>query len=180
CRHRTRRQLSLCPIPAFPAGQTGRFSGSARQLRRRRADARPPSRRGFAAEARCQRKRLRDLAMPRSTDHPQEVAAGEIAAQPVSRCTVQAFYRAYGSGDPKQVAAFLDDDIDWMVSGPVDVLRFCGQRRGKAAAVDVIERLIPSTFEFAGFEPALVLIDGDRAATLFTLHGILVEGKRRI
>ena len=100
--------------------------------------------------------------------------------QPVSRATVLAFYQAYGSRDPKRLAAFLDDDVEWMISGPVDVLHFCGQRRGKAAALEVIERLVPSTFEFAGFEPDALLIDVDRVATLSTLSGILVEGKRKI
>jgi ketosteroid isomerase-like protein len=100
--------------------------------------------------------------------------------QPVSRSTVLAFYQAYASRDPERLAAFLDDDIEWMISGPVDVLHFCGQRHGKAAALEVIGRLVPSTFEFAGFEPEALLIDGDRVATLSTLSGILVEGKRRI
>jgi len=98
--------------------------------------------------------------------------------QPVSRATVQAFYAAYGSGDPKRLAAFLDEDIEWLISGPVDVLRFCGQRRGKAAVLDVIERLIPSTFELSGFYPETLLIDGDCVATLSTLTGILIEGRR--
>ena len=51
----------------------------------------------------------------------------------VTRSTVQAFYEAYLKLDTKRVAQFLDDDIDWIISGPVDVLAYCGQRRGKAA-----------------------------------------------
>jgi ketosteroid isomerase-like protein len=98
--------------------------------------------------------------------------------QPVSRATVQAFYAAYGSRDPKRFAAFLDDDIEWLISGPIDVLPFCGQRRGKAAVIEVIERIIPSTFKLAGFYPETVLIDGDCVATLSTLTGILTEGSR--
>jgi len=100
--------------------------------------------------------------------------------QPVSRATVQAFYEAYGSQDPARLAAFLDDDIRWMISGPVDVLRFCGQRRGKAAVLEVIEHLVPSTFTVTGFAPETMLIDGDQVATLSTLAGQLIEGRRSI
>ena len=99
--------------------------------------------------------------------------------QPVSRTTVQAFYQAYGSRDPERLAAFLDDDIEWMISGPVDVLRFCGQRHGKAAALEVIARLIPSTFKVTGFEPETMLIDGDRVAMLGTLSGITADRDRK-
>ncbi len=100
--------------------------------------------------------------------------------QPVSKNTIQGFYRAYGSGEPSRLAEWLADDVEWIISGPVDVLPFCGHRRGKEAALDVIERLVPSTFKMTGFDPHTLLIDGDRAATLLTLTGILVDGGRKI
>jgi ketosteroid isomerase-like protein len=40
----------------------------------------------------------------------------------VARSTVQAFYEAYLKLDTKRVAQFLDDDVDWIISGPVDAL----------------------------------------------------------
>ena len=64
----------------------------------------------------------------------------------VPRSLVEAFYQAYSAHDAKTVAEFLDDDVEWTISGPVDVLPFCGTRHGKAAVLDIIERLVPHVF----------------------------------
>ena len=86
--------------------------------------------------------------------------------EPVSRATVEAFYRAYAARDLKRVAEFFADDIEWTISGPVDVLLFCGTRRGKAAVLDMMERLVPQVFDIVKFESSAMLIDGGRVATL--------------
>src|SRR5262245_10043342 len=98
----------------------------------------------------------------------------------VSRSTVQAFYQAYGSLDPARVEPFLDDDVDWMISGPVDVLTYCGQRHGKRAVLEIFETLFPNTFNATSFAPQALLIDGDRAALLFVLSGISLDRARKI
>lgn len=84
----------------------------------------------------------------------------------VPRSVVKAFYEAYASRDAKRVAEFLDDDVEWTISGPVDVLPFCGTRHGKAAVLDLIERLVPETFRVVSFVPTSMVVDGDRVATL--------------
>lgn len=84
----------------------------------------------------------------------------------VPRATVEAFYRAYAARDAKKVAEFLADDVEWTISGPVDVLPFCGTRRGKAAVMDIIERLVPGVFRVFSFVSDQMLIDGERVATL--------------
>jgi ketosteroid isomerase-like protein len=84
----------------------------------------------------------------------------------VSRTTVEAFYRAYAARDLKRAAEFFADDVEWTISGPVDVLLFCGTRRGKAAVLDMMERLVPQVFDIIKFVPSTMLIDGDRVATL--------------
>jgi len=98
----------------------------------------------------------------------------------VARSTVQAFYEAYLSLDTARVAQFLDDDIDWIISGPVDVLAFCGQRRGKAAVLEIFDRLFPQTLKTTGFDPQSLLIDGNRVAMLFTLSAITRNSERKI
>jgi ketosteroid isomerase-like protein len=87
-------------------------------------------------------------------------------ADSVSREMAEAFYRAYAARDARKIADFLHDDVEWTISGPIDVLPFCGMRRGKAAVVDLIGRLIPEVFHVFGFEPQAMLVDGDRVATL--------------
>lgn len=86
--------------------------------------------------------------------------------KPVPRATVEAFCRAYAARDLKRAAAFFADDIEWTISGPVDVLSFCGTRHGKAAVLDMMERLVPQVFDIIKFERSTMLIDGDRVATL--------------
>jgi ketosteroid isomerase-like protein len=48
----------------------------------------------------------------------------------------------------------------------VDLLKFCGQHKGKAAVVEFFARLVPEVLDIRGFEPDELLIDGDRAAAL--------------
>ena len=86
--------------------------------------------------------------------------------EPVPRPTVEAFYRAYGARDIERTAGFLADDVKWTISGPIDVLPFCGTYRGKAAVLDMMERVVPKVFDIFRFESSAMLIDGDRAATL--------------
>lgn len=84
----------------------------------------------------------------------------------VPRSVVEEFYRAYAARDADKVAEFLDDEVEWTISGPVDLLRFCGTRHGKTAVVEIIERLVPAVFHIFSFVPDAILVDGDRAATL--------------
>jgi ketosteroid isomerase-like protein len=87
-------------------------------------------------------------------------------SNPVPRALVEAFYQAYAERDIKKIAAFLDDNVEWTISGPVDVLPFCGTRHGKAAVLDLIEHQVPGVFRVFSFVPDAVLIDGDKVATL--------------
>ena len=86
--------------------------------------------------------------------------------EPVPRSVVEAFYQAYADRDVERIRDFLDDDVEWSINGPVDLLHFCGSRRGKAAVIDLIVRLLPETFRGRCFTTEARLVDGDRAATL--------------
>ena len=50
------------------------------------------------------------------------------------RPIVAAFYQASAARDIPRIIAMIDDDVDWLVQGPVDIFPFLGQRRGKDAA----------------------------------------------
>ena len=84
----------------------------------------------------------------------------------VPRSIVEAFYKAYAARDVDKIAKFLDDDIEWTVSGPVDVLPFCGTHRGKANVLDLISRQIPQVLRTFSFVPDAILVDGDEVAML--------------
>ena len=82
----------------------------------------------------------------------------------VSRDIVEAFYEAYDTRDPLRIAAFVDDDVEWNIYGPVDVMQVCGQWHGKAAVIERFTHAMPKIFENAYIERECLLVDGDRSA----------------
>jgi ketosteroid isomerase-like protein len=98
----------------------------------------------------------------------------------VKRSVVEAFYKAYAARDAKTVAEFLDDNVEWTISGPVDLLPFCGTKHGKAAVVDLIERLVPESMSVFSFTPDAMVVDGDQVATLNRLAATRSEDGRVI
>lgn len=84
----------------------------------------------------------------------------------VPRALVEAFYKVYAARDVEKIAEFLDDDVEWTVSGPVDILPFCGKHCGKADVLDLIGRRVPAVLRVFSFVPDAKLIEGDQAAIL--------------
>lgn len=84
----------------------------------------------------------------------------------VPRSVVEAFYKAYAARNVGKIAEFLDDDVEWTISGPIDVLPFCGKHHGKAAVLDLIGRQIPEVLQVFSFVPDAILVDGDKVAML--------------
>ena len=82
----------------------------------------------------------------------------------VSHAVVEAFYAAYISRDPVRIGAMLDDDVEWIVAGPVEVMQVCGHWRGKAAVVDRFARTVPQVIHFKGLDIEHLLVDGDCSA----------------
>jgi ketosteroid isomerase-like protein len=97
----------------------------------------------------------------------------------VPRAVVVAFYEAYAARDIDRTAAFLDDDVQWTISGPVDLLVFCGIRRGKAAVLDMMRRQVAEVFDIHSFVTDTMLIEGDRVAT-FNRLSARVGGDGRV
>ena len=64
----------------------------------------------------------------------------------------------------RALAPYLDDEVVWTISGPVDILPFCGQRCGKSVVLKLLNRDIPLLLEKRRMVPHTMLIDGDRAA----------------
>ena len=88
------------------------------------------------------------------------------------RPRVEAFYQASADRDVERIAAMLDDNVDWLVQGPVDVFSFFGQRRGKAAVLDGY-REVAQRLEVTGYVLEALLVDGDRGAALVRLTAIV-------
>lgn len=90
----------------------------------------------------------------------------------LTRDHVEAFRRARRTRDPRQIEPFLDDDIDWLLTGPIELLHFCGQRRGKEEVLDGLTRQHPAVLSMFHVELAAMLIDRDRAASLSRMTAV--------
>ena len=99
---------------------------------------------------------------------------------PVPRAVVEAFYRALANRHMKTIAGYLDDAVTWTISGPVDILPFCGRRVGKAVVMKLLDRDIPTFLTGRRFIPNTMLVDGDSAAVLGKLMATLRDGGRVI
>ena len=91
--------------------------------------------------------------------------------EPVPRAVVDAFYQALANRDMTTLAAFLDDDVVWTISGPVDILPFCGERTGKSGVMKLLMQDSPAFLADRRFVPSMTLVDGDGAAVLGRLTG---------
>jgi ketosteroid isomerase-like protein len=98
----------------------------------------------------------------------------------VSSSVVQAFYQAFAERDPLRMAPLLADEVEWTIPGPISVFPFCGHRRGKAAVIDYIARLVPSMFSVKQLEPEERVIDGNVAAVLANMCAVQKDTGRTI
>jgi ketosteroid isomerase-like protein len=85
---------------------------------------------------------------------------------------VKEYFQACVSRDPQRISKCLDDDVLWSLGGPVDLLPFCGQRRGKQAVIDTIVGLTPTVMRMTGMDIEELLTDGDRAAAIIRVTAI--------
>ena len=82
-----------------------------------------------------------------------------------TRATVRELYAAYARRDFDHIAAFIHDDIDWVIYGPVLVFPFAGPRHGRAAVLQVLGS-IAEFFALESYTPEIIIVDGDCAAVM--------------
>lgn len=97
----------------------------------------------------------------------------------VPRKLVEAFYKAYAARDVRRISEFLDDDVEWTISGPIDILPFCGTHRGKTAVLNLIGRQVPDILQVFSFVSEAILVDGDQVAML-NRQSARLAGRRRV
>jgi ketosteroid isomerase-like protein len=99
---------------------------------------------------------------------------------PVQRSVVDEFYRAYISRDPQRIGALLDDDVEWHVTGPAEVMQVCGHWQGKAAVIDRFERQVPKIIDFKSLHIDQLLVDGDHSAMFGRITCVQLQTGRLI
>src|SRR4051812_2711149 len=82
-----------------------------------------------------------------------------------TRAAVTGLYDAYSHRDFDRVAAYLDDDIDWIIYAPINIFPFVGARRGKTAVLEALGG-IAKDYQLERYEPKVILVEGDRAAVM--------------
>lgn len=100
-------------------------------------------------------------------------------SESVSRSTVESFFQAYAERDAIKVASLLHDDVEWVMTGPVEVFPFCGVRRGKASVLDQVFRVKRGMLNITGTAIDRIVIDGDSAAA-FSRITALHESSGRV
>lgn len=78
---------------------------------------------------------------------------------------VRAFCDALFTREPVRIAGLIDDNIDWIVFGPVDLLPFFGHCKGKTAVLAMLGR-IDEILQLRGCDMERALTDGDHAASM--------------
>jgi ketosteroid isomerase-like protein len=97
-----------------------------------------------------------------------------------SRELVRAFFQARLSCDPAKIAPLMDDNIEWSISGPVDILRYAGYRRGKDAVVKALVEQGPAIFKPSDIVIDDMVVEGETAITRTRVVGVQCATGRSI
>ncbi len=82
-----------------------------------------------------------------------------------TRDTVRELYDAYARRDFERVAAFMHDDIDWVIYAPVSIFPFAGSRHGRAAVLQAMAG-IAAAYVLESYKAEVMVVEGDRAAVI--------------
>ena len=77
----------------------------------------------------------------------------------------RAFHSAINDRQFDELAAALDDEVDWAIYGPIDLFPFFGSRRGKAAVIEVI-RQIGDNVRVHRFDRESIMLGVDSASSM--------------
>lgn len=90
-------------------------------------------------------------------------------AKETTRAALEDIIDAFQCGDHERLAARYDDDIEWLFHAPMSIFPFAGARRGKSAVLTSLA-VVYQSYGIARYEVPLILVDGDRAATISDVH----------
>ncbi|WP_407148783.1 nuclear transport factor 2 family protein [Bradyrhizobium sp. ORS 86] len=77
----------------------------------------------------------------------------------------RALHRAINERQLEDIEPLLDDEVEWAIYGPIDLFSFFGQRRGKAAVLEVI-RQIGENLRVHRFDRERIMLGVDSAASM--------------
>ena len=80
-----------------------------------------------------------------------------------TRETVRELYDAYARRDFERVAAFIHEDIDWVIYAPLSVFPFAGPRHGRVAVLQALAG-IAAGYVLENYQAEIIIVEDDRAA----------------
>jgi ketosteroid isomerase-like protein len=91
----------------------------------------------------------------------------------------RAFHRAINERQHEDLAALIDDDVDWAIYGPIDMFPFLGARRGKEAVLEVI-RQIADNIRVHRFDRESIMLGVDSAASMLRYSLTMLDSGKPI
>jgi len=77
----------------------------------------------------------------------------------------RALHSAINEHRPEDLDTWIDDDVDWVIHGPIDMFPFLGARRGKDAVLEVC-RQISENVRVRRYDRESILLGEDSAASM--------------
>jgi ketosteroid isomerase-like protein len=74
-------------------------------------------------------------------------------------------HSAINERQPEDLETQIDDDVDWVIYGPIELFPFLGARRGKAAVLEVC-RQISENVRVHRFDRESIVLGEDTAASM--------------
>jgi hypothetical protein len=75
-----------------------------------------------------------------------------------TRAAVTNLCAAYARGDGERMAALIDDDVDFVIHGPLQVFPFAGHHRGKGAVLEALGR-IAKDYLLESYVPQVTVVE---------------------
>src|ERR1700724_1813425 len=91
----------------------------------------------------------------------------------------RALHGAINERRTEDLAALIDDDVDWAIYGPIDMFPFFGARRGKAAVIEVI-RQIADNVRIHRFDRESIMLGVDSAASMLRFSLTALDSNKPI
>ena len=91
----------------------------------------------------------------------------------------RALHRAINDRQFDDLAAALDDDVDWAIYGPIDMFPFLGARRGRDAVLEVVKQ-IAENVRVHRFDRETIMLGVDSAASMMRYSLTSLESNKPI
>ena len=91
----------------------------------------------------------------------------------------RALHRALNERQQEDLAAVIDEEVEWAIYGPIDMFPFLGSRHGKAAVLEVC-RQIADNVRVHRFDRESVMLGVDSAASMIRYSLTAIDSNKPI